>query len=204
VSCSIIASIVSWPGNRPSVETVRTRFGNASAELAGKRVRRLREPTYLVDQLTAGAHQPVARAQQHEVPLRLLSPVHDRCEQVGVDAAETREKLGIEVVTLRVVLGDQPHPPRVGDDRVVSEPGDEPAHPGRVRADFQNHPRRLEASQARSSAGAVVPTGRLDDSPPGVEYARFHRLVGQIQPDRQPARRRDMLTHASLLLGPER
>jgi hypothetical protein len=142
------------------------------------------------------------RVDQDPIALRLLPAVHDRLQQRRVHPSQPSQQLRIHPVALRVVLRDQPHPPRVRDDRLVAQPRHRSAHPGRVRPHLQHHPARCEARQPGRQRRLRRPhPKRLHDLARLVEHPALGESVPEIQADRQPAIPRDTLAHASLLFG---
>jgi hypothetical protein len=120
VSCSIVPSSVSNPGKRSIGVVARTRFGNASVELEGTRVpSAFAKPRTWLTRLRSGPHKPIPRLDQDPAPLDLCTAVNDRLQQRRIKSPEPCQQLCIDAVGLRVVLRDEPHPPRVRHNRLV-------------------------------------------------------------------------------------
>ena len=115
---------------------------------------------HVVDEQRARAHQRVAGAHHGEVVLALFAAVADRGEQLGVEAPQPRQPLGVEAVGLALAAGDQRDLARVGDDHLVAELRHDTAQPGRARPRLEHDPRPREAGQRcaqRRRRGADAP-----------------------------------------------
>ena len=76
---------------------------------------------HVVDEQRARAHQRVAGAHHGEVVLALFAAVADRGEQLGVEAPQPRQPLGVMPVGLALAAGNQRDLARVGDNHLVAE-----------------------------------------------------------------------------------
>lgn len=102
----------------------------------------------MVDEAGPGADESVAAAEQGEISLARLAPVHDRTEEGRVEPADPREIGGICLVTLGVVAVDEPQHAGVGDDHFVTALVEQSANPVRVCADFDDESGRSHAREA--------------------------------------------------------
>jgi hypothetical protein len=83
----------------------------------------------VVDERRSCPHEGITGPQQREIDPRVLAPVFDRGEQLGVETSEASQVLRVHAVVLAVRVVDQPKSPRVGDDHLVPEFLEQPAHP---------------------------------------------------------------------------
>ena len=77
-------------------------------------------PPNVVDQLCAAIYQRMARADDRKMGLGVLAAVLERVKQLGIDARQAGQALGIDLVGLALVRVDEPRLARVGHKDLVA------------------------------------------------------------------------------------
>ena len=118
----------------------------------------------VIDELGAGAHQAVAGAELGEIDLGLSAAVADRLEERRIEAPQPGQGLSIDAVALPLAGVDEPELAGIRDEDLVTQPGEQSAHPGRVGADLEHHASRCPAGELalKGGQGGPHPPGRLD------------------------------------------
>ena len=68
--------------------------------------------------------------------LRFGAAMSHRTQQAGIDSCQPCQRPGIELIIFSAALADQSHVPRMRHDHFVSQLGQLPADPRRVRSRF--------------------------------------------------------------------
>jgi hypothetical protein len=95
----------------------------------------------VVHQPSAAIHQSLPRVDDGHVGLGVLAPVRNRVEQLGIEARQAGEVLGIDLVGLLLVCVDEPQLAGDGHQDLVAALLEYPARPRRVgsRLDCDAH-----------------------------------------------------------------
>jgi len=83
----------------------------------------------MVDELSAGANQAVASADDRQVGLGLRAAMVDGGEQLGVEPSQSGQVFGVGAIALAGVAVDQAQLAGVGHQDLVAQPGQQCADP---------------------------------------------------------------------------
>lgn len=88
----------------------------------------------VVDQLCTGTDESLARTQQRKVGLGLLTAVLEWVQQLGVEAGQAGQVLGIQLVSFVLVGIDESELSGVGNQDLMTAALQQPADPRRMSA----------------------------------------------------------------------
>src|SRR3990170_2183812 len=118
-------------------------------------------------------------------------------EELGIEAGETGQVLGVGLVCLAGAAEDQPQRARVGDQDLMPELLEQVAGPAGVGASLHGYPAGREAGELASEGSFIGgDAGLFDEFALRVEDEDVGALVPQVQSDESRA----ILNHGRFLL----
>ena len=105
-----------------------------------------RQPSRGIHQRRARSHQRGPRPDHRQMDLRFRAAMLHRTQQAGIDPRQPCQHPGVEPIIFSAAFPDQPHVPRMRHDHFMSQLGQLPADPRRMRPGLQRD------SAARHSA----------------------------------------------------
>jgi pimeloyl-ACP methyl ester carboxylesterase len=144
-------------------------------------------PPHMIHEQRAGADQRVARAHLAQRDLRVGAPMVDGPEELWIDAAQAREQLGVDAIGFGIVLRDELHAPRVGDNRLVAGGLEDATEPGRMGATLDHDARqRHHATPPRDCLRRRCDSAIFNASALGVDGIEVRVPVANVETDGEP------------------